>query len=418
MEVTIITIGDELLIGQVIDTNSAWMGKTLNKEGFRIKQILSISDDAEAIIDTLQKALKETDIVLITGGLGPTKDDITKSTLADFFNTPLVHNAEVLKNVERLLLHRLKALNEYNLSQAMVPEDCTVFINEYGTAPAMWFEQDGKVVVSMAGVPLEMKHSMTEHVIPQLKKKFRTPEIVHKTISVANTPESVLAEKIEDIEIALPVHIKLAYLPSPGIVRLRLSTSGTDRNALINEVQKFTNQLYARLGGTIISEDDENIEIITGELLTRYSLMLGTAESCTGGAIASLITSIAGCSSYFSGSVVAYQNSIKNKVLGVDKLDLEKFGAVSDKVVKQMVSGALRVLECDVAIAVSGIAGPTGGTEEKPVGTVWIAVGNKKKIEVAHHRFSRNRDYNIKRTVNAALMMLHQFIRNEYGETK
>lgn len=418
MDVTIITIGDELLIGQVVDTNSAWMGKTLNKEGFSIKQILSISDDVEAIVSALQEAMDQTDIVLITGGLGPTKDDITKSTLADFFNTPLVHNKDVLKNVERLLLHRLKALNEYNLSQAMVPKNCTVYINEFGTAPAMWFEEGKKVVASMAGVPLEMKHSMAEHIIPALKKKYNTPEIVHKTLSVANTPESVLAEKIEDIEAVLPKHIKLAYLPSPGIVRLRLTTSGSDRKILEREVQIISEQLYTRLGGSIIGEDDEDIERITGELLTRYSLMLGTAESCTGGAIASLITSVPGCSSYFSGSVVAYQNSIKNKVLGVSQQDIDIFGAVSEPVVKQMVAGTLGVLGCDVAIAVSGIAGPAGGTSEKPVGTVWIAVGNKEKIEIAHHRFSRNREYNIKRTVNAALIMLNQFVRNEYAETK
>lgn len=417
MDVTIITIGDELLIGQVVDTNSAWMGKTLNKEGFRIKQILSISDNAEAIISTVQRALDETDIVLITGGLGPTKDDITKSTLAQFFNTPLVHNAEVLKNVERILLHRLKSLNEYNLSQAMVPENCTVYINEYGTAPAMWFDKGGKVVASMAGVPLEMKHSMLEHIIPALKKKFNTPKIVHKTLSVANTPESVLAEKIEDIELALPQHISLAYLPSPGIVRLRLSTSGSDRNDLISEIKIITDKLHKRLNGAIISEDDENIEKITGELLTRYSLKLGTAESCTGGSIASLLTSVAGSSSYFSGSVVAYQNEVKCNVLGVQQQDLVQFGAVSESVVKQMVIGSLRILSCDVSIAVSGIAGPSGGTEEKPVGTVWIAVGNSNKVITKHHQFSRSREYNIKRTVNAALLMLHQFVRDEYGET-
>lgn len=415
MDVTIITIGDELLIGQVVDTNSAWMGKTLNNEGFRVKQIFSISDDAPAIMNTLERAMQQTDIVLITGGLGPTKDDITKSTLARFFNSRLVHNEDVLDNVKRILLHRLKTLNPYNLSQAMVPDKCTVFINEYGTAPAMWFEQDGKVVASMAGVPLEMKHSMTEHVIPALKQKFHTPEILHKTISVANIPESVLAEQIEDIEDQLPQHIKLAYLPSPGIVRLRLTATGNNKELLLKEVNQIIEQFYARLGSAIIGEDDENIEIKTGELLTKYSLMLGTAESCTGGAIASLITTVAGSSAYFAGSVVAYQNSIKNKVLGVNEADLQLQGAVSEPVVKQMVSGALEVLGCDVSIAVSGIAGPGGGTKEKPVGTVWIAVGNKDNIQAVKHQFSLNREYNIKRTVNAALMMLHQFIRTEYA---
>lgn len=414
MNVTVITIGDELLIGQVIDTNSAWIGKALNNVGFRVKQILSISDDADAIIQTLDKALFETNVVLITGGLGPTKDDITKATLARYFQSDLVHSEAVLDNVKRILSHRLKKLNAYNLSQAMVPENCTVYINEYGTAPAMWFEKDGKVVVSMAGVPLEMKHSMTEHIVPALKKKFQTPEIIHKTVSVANIPESVLAEKIEDIEDQLPSHIKLAYLPSPGIVRLRLTTVGKDKNKLLVEVNEIVHNLYKRLGGAIVGEDDENLEIISGELLTKYSLMLGTAESCTGGAIASLITTVPGSSAYFSGSIVAYQNRVKNSLLGVGKSDLETHGAVSEPVVKQMVTGVLSALGCDIGIAVSGIAGPSGGTKEKPVGTVWIAVGNKKKTIAVCHRFSRSREYNIRRTVTASLMMLHQFIKHEY----
>ncbi len=414
MQVTIITIGDELLIGQVVDTNSALMAKELNQIGLSVKQIYSISDDAEAIKSTLDIALYSTSIVLLTGGLGPTKDDITKHVLAEYFGTQLVFNPDVLANVERLLLKRLGSLNKLNQSQAMVPESCKVLINEYGTAPAMWFEKDGKIVVSMAGVPFEMEHSMKTHIIPTLKERFQLGEVVHKTLMVSGYPESVLSEFIEDIEDALPETIKLAYLPSPGIVRLRLSSKTDVNGVLPDPMQPHVDKLYERLGDAIFAEDDEAIEAHLGTLLKDRNLFLGTAESCTGGSIGALVTSISGSSQYFAGSVVAYQNAIKERVLGVSPNDLEQFGAVSEAVVKQMVLGALESLNCDIAVSTSGIAGPTGGTEEKPVGTVWIAVGNKNEVVARKFQFSRNRVYNIRRTAVMALIMVKDFIEKHY----
>lgn len=414
MDVTIVTIGDELLIGQVVDTNSAWMAKKLNNVGFNVKQIWSVSDAADAITSAVDSAMKSTDIVLLTGGLGPTKDDITKATLAAYFNTKLVYNDGVLKNVEQLLLHRLHSLNRLNRSQAMVPEACRVMINEFGTAPAMWFEKDGKVVVSMAGVPFEMQHSMEKDVIPGLIEKFRVGKIVHKTLLVTGYAESVLSEKIEDIENGLPFNIKLAYLPSPGLVRLRLSASGEAHEELETAIQKEVEKLYDCLQDAIQGEDDDNLEQGIGVLLKKHGLLLGTAESCTGGNIAAQIISVAGSSDYFSGAIVAYQNEIKVNVLGVSPSDLQKEGAVSEAVVVQMVKGALNALNCQVAIATSGIAGPSGGTDEKPVGTVWVAVGNKNKVLAKKYVFTKNRTYNIKRSTLTGLMMLKEFVLHEY----
>ena len=401
----IITIGDELLIGQVIDTNSAWMAEQLNLVGIKVHQITSISDNQQHILTTLREAGSRAKLILITGGLGPTKDDITKQTLCKYFDTSLVFSEAAYKNVEKLFSARGMAVTELNRLQAMVPANCTVIPNPNGTAPGMWFENEGCIYVSMPGVPFEMKAIMEEEIIPRLMDKLNQV-IIHRTILTEGVGESFLAALIEPWEDALPPFIKLAYLPQPGMVRLRLTASGTDRSLLQQAIQKAENELFPLAGKFIFGYDNDTIESVVGDLLRKKGMTLSTAESCTGGNIAQLITSIAGSSDYFKGSVVAYANEIKEQLLGMPQQVLAENGAVSEQTVLHMARGARRQFATDYAIAVSGIAGPGGGTPEKPVGTTWIAIATPTETVAQKFLFGDHRGRNIRKASVAALNML------------
>jgi nicotinamide-nucleotide amidase len=407
MNLEIITIGDEILIGQVVDTNSAFMGSELNKQGFEVHRITSISDQRDEIVASLNEALLRVDVVLITGGLGPTRDDITKHVLTEFFNTKLVFNQEVYSDIETLLRGRVKSINDLNKGQAMVPEDCTIIRNPVGTAPVMWFERNGKVVVSMPGVPSEMKHAMIHEVMPRLKAHFQTEHIIHKTVHVFQIPEAVLAEMLSDWEDQMPECIKVAYLPQPGRLRLRLTARGNNLSMLQHAIDERIAKLQLIIGANIFGYDDDTVEKRIGELLNTRNQMVATAESCTGGAIGAAITSVSGSSAYFKGAVVAYLNEVKMNLLKVTSDDLEQYGAVSQQVVEQMALGVQKLLKTDWAIATSGVAGPTGGTPEKPVGTVWIAIANPRgEVTATKYSFGPLRDRNITRTVDTALISL------------
>ncbi|WP_221657635.1 competence/damage-inducible protein A [Bacteroides salyersiae] len=406
----IITIGDELLIGQVTDTNSAWMGRELNKAGIEVIRVVSVRDRAEEITEAVDDAMKRVDIVLVTGGLGPTKDDITKQTLCTYFGTELVFSEEVFENVKRVLAGRIP-MNALNKSQAMVPKDCIVINNRVGSASVSWFERDGKVLVSMPGVPQEMTTVMSEEVIPRLREKFDTDIIIHKTFTVKNYPESVLAEKLESWEVALPECIKLAYLPKPGIIRLRLTGRGKQKEEIRMLMNMEAGKLEELLGDDIFDEDDTPLEILVGNLLKKKNLTVSTAESCTGGSIAARLTSIPGSSEYFKGAVVAYSNEIKEALLHVSTKTLEKRGAVSEETVVEMVKGAMETLKTDCAVSTSGIAGPGGGTKEKPVGTVWIAAAYKNEIRTMKQETDRGREMNVERAGNNALLLLLELLK-------
>lgn len=406
----IITIGDELLIGQVVDTNSAWMGQELNKIGIEVLRIVSIRDREDEIMEAIDTAFSKVNIVLVTGGLGPTKDDITKQTLCKYFHTELVFNEEVFQNIKRVLAGKIP-LNALNKSQAMVPKECTVINNPVGSASVSWFEKDGKVLVSMPGVPQEMNAVMKESVLPKLHERFHTDVIIHRTFLVQNNPESVLAEKLEAWESGLPECVKLAYLPKLGVIRLRLTARGKNRMELEKTLDTESAKLKNILDNDIFSEEDIPLEIIVGDLLRRNSLTVSTAESCTGGSIAARISSVPGCSDYFRGSIVAYSNDIKNMLLGVSAETLKKHGAVSEETVTEMVKGAMKAMKTDCAVATSGIAGPGGGTPEKPVGTIWIAVGYKNEIRTYRQETNRGRSMNMERAGNNALLMLRDMLK-------
>lgn len=407
MNAEIITIGNELLIGQVVDTNSAWMAEQLNLIGIRVVQITSISDQRKHILTTLKEASSRADIILISGGLGPTRDDITKTTLCEYFNTKPVFNQDAYENIVRLFGSRGFVITPLNCAQAEVPESCTPLLNVNGTAPGMWFEKDGIIYVSMPGVPFEMKGLMTTHVLPRLSKLSSTG-IVHRTILTQGVGESFLAAKIEDWETALPDYIKLAYLPQPGIVRLRLTASGPDRTLLEKEINERVTKLYGLIPEYIFGEGDETLEMVVSKLLKAHGFTLATAESCTGGYIAHLITSIPGSSAFFKGSVVAYANEIKEHLLGVTPDTLARYGAVSQETVFEMAAGIIRHLKVDCAVAVSGIAGPDGGTPDKQVGTTWISVLSPKGAETKMFTFGEHRGRNIRRAALAALDMLRK----------
>jgi nicotinamide-nucleotide amidase len=407
----IITIGDEILIGQIVDTNSAWMAAKLNEEGISIKQISSVSDNREHILTALAEAATRADIILITGGLGPTKDDITKKTLAEYFNVGLVLNADVLANVERIFEKYNRPLLEVNRKQAEVPENCEVIMNNNGTAPGMWFNDKGKIYVSMPGVPFEMKYMMEEEVIPKLKAVLTLPVIIHKTILTVGEGESFLAEKIADIEDSLPANIKLAYLPKMGQVRLRLSAYGENEAELKDKIDAFAHKIVERVGINVVAEEDIPLEKVVLNYMANRGLTLTTAESCTGGYISHLITQHAGSSKVFLGGAVSYSYELKESILGVKNETLWQHGAVSRETVKEMVEGALFNFKSDYAVAVTGIAGPGGGTEDKPVGTVWIAVANANKTLMKKFTFGNKRLQNIERTAVAAFFMLITLLR-------
>ncbi|HPG33025.1 MAG TPA: competence/damage-inducible protein A [Lentimicrobium sp.] len=410
MKAEIITIGDELLIGQVIDTNSAWMAEQLNLSGIKVAQITSISDNREHILNTLRDAETRADIIIMSGGLGPTRDDITKATLCEYFNTKLVFHQESYDNITRLFDLRRFKMTPVNRAQAEVPESCTPLLNVNGTAPGMWFNKNGKIFVSVPGVPFEMKALMTEQILPRLQH-FSEIALVHRTILTQGVGESFLAAKIENWENNLPHFIKLAYLPQPGIVRLRLSASGQDKAKLEKEVEFQIDKLYELIPEYIFGENEDTLEAVVGNYLKQQNYTLATAESCTGGYIAHLITGIAGSSAYFKGSVVAYSNEIKENILGVSSDTINRKGAVSEETVFEMAAGLIKLFHVKCAIAVSGIAGPDGGTEEKPVGTTWICVLSPNGAETKKFTFGEHRGRNIRRAALAALDMLMKQIK-------
>lgn len=406
----IITIGDELLIGQVIDTNSAWIGRELNKIGIDVVQKTAISDNVEHIISAFDSAKKRARIILVTGGLGPTKDDLTKQTLATYFNSGWRKEAAVEEHIRKIFEARNLPILEVNLEQALVPDNCETIFNHQGTAPGMWFEEDGHIFISMPGVPYEMVSMMENFVLPRLERLDNAQHIIHKTIVTAGIGESFLAKKIETVEDNLPPHIKLAYLPHYTSVRLRFTARGEDAADMQAELDGISSRIKELAGEYVIADEDIKLEQLIGRLLKERGQMLATAESCTGGYIAHLITSIPGSSAYFMGSVVSYDNKVKMGQLGVSAETLTNVGAVSSETVEQMARGVIELLGTDYAIATSGIAGPDGGTPEKPVGTVWIAVANKHKVLPLKFNFHGTRQAVIERTSITALNMLRKLI--------
>lgn len=406
MKTAIITIGDEILIGQIVDTNSAWMSEKLTIAGFEVEEKVSIGDSAQQIKDTIKDIFDRVDVILTTGGIGPTKDDITKKTLCEYFGTELIFDESVLANINNVISN-FTTLNPLTRDQAYVPKDCTVIQNKVGTAPITWFERGDKVLVSMPGVPYEMKYNMENEIIPRLQTKYNAEAYVSRVFIVGGYTESNLAIYLTDFENNLPEGFGLAYLPSPRLMKLRLFVKGEHRTEeLENEVLK----LRALLGEAILSEKDIPLEKILGENLLDKKFTLGTAESCTGGYIAHLITSIPGASNYFKGSIISYSNEIKCNVLKVSESNLLEYGAVSEPVVIEMVRGAQQTLNVDCAIAVSGIAGPDGGSDDKPVGTVWIATAIKDKIETKRYQLGKYREANIVGASNTAILQLLRMI--------
>lgn len=408
MKAEIITIGDELLIGQVIDTNSAWIAEQLNLYGVEIYQITSVHDEQKQILEALLKAEQSADIIILTGGLGPTKDDITKNVLCKYFNTKLVFHKPAFEQIKERFKNRNISINKLNKDQALVPESCTVLLNKAGTAPGMWFKKGSKIYISIPGVPFEMKYLMEHEILPRIKDLGAGRAIYHKTINTHGLPESILAKTIEDWETALPVNIKLAYLPNPMAVRLRLSVTGANLNILKQQVEEEIEKLKKIIPENIYGFDNETLAEVTGRLLVSNSASLALAESCTGGFISHLITSVPGSSSYFKGSIIAYSNEVKQKILGVDPVSIEKFGAVSEQVACEMAHGVKDLFGVDYAIATTGIAGTGGGTEEKPTGTVWIAVADNRLVAAEKFVFGNNRERNIMRSSQTALQMLRK----------
>lgn len=413
VRVSVITIGDELLIGQVIDTNSAWIGQELNKIGVWVHRRLAVGDEWNEIWKALDDESAVSNVILITGGLGPTADDITKPLLCEYFGGKLITDEATLEHITYLFTEVFKRplpLLESNRRQALVPDVATVLKNEVGTAPNMLFEKDGKMFISMPGVPHEMKAAMNNHVLPLLQQRFQLPYIGHRTLLTAGIGESFLAERIKGFESSLPSNIKLAYLPNYGMVRLRLTAQG-DKEKTERELNERFAILKEEVKDVLAVDEDIPFEILVGKLLRQHNKTVSTAESCTGGYIAHLITSIAGSSDYFKGSVVSYSNSIKENILQVKNETLSTVGAVSEETVKEMISGVLKMMQTDYAVAVSGIMGPGGGSEDKPVGTVWIAVGNAEKIETKRMHFRFDRKRNIELTAVNALYLLYRFVK-------
>lgn len=402
----ILTIGDEILYGQLVDTNSQWMSAELDHVGIKTIRKTTVSDEREDILSAFREAEARADIILITGGLGPTNDDLTKPCLAEHFNSPVAVNEQALKELTEFFASKGRELSGVNLLQAELPECCEMISNQLGTACGMWFERNGKVFVSMPGVPHEMKKMMTDTVIPRLQKVFKTDVIHHKIIKTIGIGESWLADLIKDWENALPDHIKLAYLPSMGQVKLRLTAIGDNINVLKDEVQSLINELYKYAGKYIYGFDNDRIEGIVGQLLLEHKKSIALAESCTGGYVSHLITSIAGSSSYYRGSIVPYHNDLKINLLGVKEETLKAHGAVSEETVSQMANRIREKCNADIGVATSGIAGPDGGTAEKPVGTVWIAYADGEQTIARKLQLWKDRTINIEATAIALLNLI------------
>ncbi|MEA4978749.1 MAG: CinA family nicotinamide mononucleotide deamidase-related protein [Petrimonas sp.] len=408
MKIEIITVGDEILIGQVIDTNSAWMAAELTRQGFEIVAITTVGDQAQNIIKALDTAFSRADILLMTGGIGPTKDDITKKTLCNYFNTDLIFDESVFQNINRLFAHKNYKLNELTKNQAFVPKDCTVIQNKAGTAPLLWFEQKGKILVSMPGVPFEMKVAITGEIIPRLRKQFLSIDYLKSSFLVSGITESALAILLEDFEAKLPGNFSLAYLPSYGLIRLRLSAWGKEN---LPEMEFQEGRLRETLHEVLVADGDQPLEALLGEALRSNNLTVSTAESCTGGSIAHRITLVPGASAYYKGSVVSYDNTVKTSMLDVDSKSIETYGAVSREVVEQMAQNVSEKLKTDCSIAVSGIAGPDGGTLEKPVGTVWICTRMHNETVTQKYQFGTSREENINRTTNMAILQMIKMLK-------
>lgn len=406
----VVTIGDEILYGQITDTNTQWISAELDKLGIRTVRKSSVGDTKERILEILQEAESRADIILITGGLGPTKDDITKNVLAQYFNSTLVIHEQALMEVTAYFKSKGKELTEINRSQAALPDTCTFISNKRGTAPGMWFEKNGKVFISMPGVPHEMKGMMTDSILSKLQKHFETPVIYHKMIKTVGIGESFLATKIEQWEDNLPPHIKLAYLPTMGQVRLRLTATGTDLATLQADVEAQTTQLQSLVSDYIYGYDNDTLESVTSELLLKHRYTIAVAESCSVGYISYSLGSVAGCSQYFMGSIVAYSNEAKINLLDVNRNTLEKYGAVSEETVKEMAQQVRLKFNTSIGMASSGIAGPSGGSEDKPVGTVWIAYADGKQTIARRLQLGNDRDLNIKLTAVHVLYLLRQSI--------
>lgn len=415
---SIITIGDELLIGQTIDTNSAFIGQELNKAGIWVKRRVAVGDVYNDIWNALDEERKYSRLIILTGGLGPTADDITKPLLCDYFKTKLVRNEAVLAHIHHLFVNVYKrkvALSEANIRQADLPESCTVLHNEHGSAAGMWFETENKngdkvIVISMPGVPYEMKKILVNEALPRITAYFGGDIVIHKVLSTFGMGESMVAEKLATLESQLPSYIKLAYLPGYGMVKLRLTGRGNDRMKLEEEMNQFYQQLKDPLKQIIIAENDDTLEMIIGQLLQKQQKKMATAESCTGGYIAHLITSLSGSSSYFNGSAVTYNKEAKENILGVSHETLETVGAVSKETAIQMVTGALDRFHTDYALATTGIMGPASDNDEKPVGTVWIAAGNRQQVVTRQLNLGYDRQRNIQSTALQALNLLRKFV--------
>jgi nicotinamide-nucleotide amidase len=410
MTAYILTIGDEILIGQINDTNSAWMAQQLNLQGIRIVGKMSVGDVHNEIIHALDYALHAADLVLITGGLGATKDDITKKSLVEFFGSQLVWHQETYDRMEKIFQKYGRTVSEMNKNSCFMPSNAQILNNDRGLAPAMWFEENKKVVVSMPGVPYEMQILMTNRVLPKLKASFPMSPIVHRTILTAGEGETMLAEKLDAFEEKLPENVKLAYLPSLGTVRLRLTARGDDEGALNQQLDVLKTELISVVDYAVAGFDDDTLPVVIGRIVKEKGLKIGFAESCTGGYMSHLITSVAGSSEYFEGTIVAYAYDLKEKLLNVRSETLNTEGAVSESCVRQMVTGALSTLNVDVAVAVSGIAGPSGATEGKPVGTIWLAVGDKNSIKTVQINMDRGRSKNIEYAANVGLNLLRKFL--------
>jgi len=418
MKTIIVNIGDEILIGQIVNTNAAWMATELNIYGIDVIKMITVSDEKNAIIDSVKSAMIEADLVLITGGLGPTKDDITKKTLCDLFNDELAFHQESFDNISRLLEQFGRVPDDRYRIQALMPKNAQILINRAGTASAMWFEKDNKIVVSMPGVPKEMMYLMSNKVLPLLQDRNIIQEIVHVTFICYGKGETDLSDMLEDFETALPSNIKLAYLPntSNGYIRLRLSGRGYDRILLENRLNDQAEALNKTLGNLIFGKDNDSLEAEVSKLILEKSSSLSIAESCTGGKISHKITSVPGCSKYFMGSVVAYSNDLKINLLGVNPNTIQNFGAVSEETVIEMAKGAKASFKTDYVIASSGIAGPEGGSDTKPVGTIWIAIAHPGGIFAKKLKLGNNRDRNIEMTSNIALNTLRLLLLNQLNE--
>ncbi len=410
MKVHILTIGDEILIGQIIDTNSAWMGQQLNLQGAEVIEITTLSDTRESILEGFKKAEKNADVILITGGLGPTKDDITKKVMAEHFGAGMVFHDETWERIARMFEKWGRSTTEAHKNQCFMPQNAEILLNKMGTAPGMWFQENGKVYVSMPGVPYEMKYLMEHEVLPRLKESFPAEPISHRTILTIGEGESRIASRIEKFEESLPENIKLAFLPGMGAVRLRLTGRGGNAADLETVLDAKKAELETLIPELIFGHGTETLEERIGVLLKERSLTFATAESCTGGHIAHKLTTVPGSSAYFLGGIVSYSNEMKMRQLGVQASTLEANGAVSEPVVQEMAKGVIANIGADISLSISGIMGPGGGSEEKPVGTVWMAVADKDRVVTEKLTIGKNRITNIQYASVKALDLVRRFL--------